>query len=131
MENSGKLEYMMRQGRLKLLEIKDADIRILTLKQANEAVDKGIHMGGAASATVPLVSLFYGGIMQLDVANPTKRGQDVFVLSKGHSVATMASIYADLGYFDRSVLKNSRSRESILNGHPGPICLAFPSRQVP
>jgi transketolase len=33
----------------------------------------------------------------------------------------MASIYADLGYFDRSVLINSRSQESILNGHPGPI----------
>jgi transketolase len=121
MENSGRVEYVIRKGGLKLLEIKDADIRILTLKQANEAVDKNIHMGGAASATIPLVSLFYGGIMQLDVANPTRRGQDVFVLSKGHSVATMASIYADLGYFDRSVLKNSRSRESILNGHPGPI----------
>lgn len=121
MENLGKVEYVFRKGHLKLLEIKDADIRIMTLKQANEAVDKNIHMGGAASATIPLVSLFYGGIMQLDVAHPTKRGQDVFVLSKGHSVATMASIYADLGYFDRSLLKNSRSRESILNGHPGPI----------
>ena len=33
----------------------------------------------------------------------------------------LASIYADLGYFDRSVLKNSRSVSSILNGHPGPL----------
>jgi transketolase len=121
MENLGKVEYVIRKAHVKLLEIKDTEIRIMTLKQASEAVDKNIHMGGAASATIPLVSLFYGGIMQLDVANPTRRGQDVFVLSKGHSVAPMASIYADLGYFDRSVLKNSRSRESILNGHPGPI----------
>ena len=45
----------------------------------------------------------------------------MFVLSKGHAVAPLASIYADLGYFDRSVLKNSRSYDSILNGHPGPI----------
>ena len=36
-------------------------------------------------------------------------------------MAALASIYADLGYFDRSVLKNSRSYESILNGHPGPL----------
>jgi transketolase len=36
-------------------------------------------------------------------------------------VAPLASIYADLGYFDQSVLKNSRSYDSILNGHPGPI----------
>ena len=119
-------DYLVRQGQLKLLEIKDSDIRILTLEQARDAVDKGIHIGGAFSAVVPFVSLFYGGIMNLDVVQPTRPGQDLFVLSKGHAVATLASIYADLGYFDRSVLKNSRSRQSILNGHPGPILPGIP-----
>jgi transketolase len=104
-----------------MLEIKDADIRILTLEQGRDAVDKGIHIGGAFSAVVPLVALYYSGVMRIDVENPTKAGQDLFVLSKGHAVAPMASIYADLGYFDRGVLKNSRSVESILNGHPGPL----------
>ena len=118
-------EYLMRTGLTRLLEIKDADIRILTLEQARDAVDKGIHIGGAFSSTIPAVALYYGGIMRFDVANPTRRGQDLFVLSKGHAVATMASIYADLGYFDRSVLKNSRGAESILNGHPGPILPGF------
>ena len=37
------------------------------------------------------------------------------------AVAALASIYAELGYFDRSVLHNSRSFTSILNGHPGPV----------
>jgi transketolase len=119
-------EYLIRQGQLKLLEIKDSDIRILTLEQARDAVDKGIHIGGAFSAVIPFVSLFYGEIMNLDVVRPTRPGQDTFVLSKGHAVATLASIYADLGYFDRSVLKNSRSRQSILNGHPGPILPGIP-----
>jgi transketolase len=59
--------------------------------------------------------------MDIDVVDPTRRGQDLFVLSKGHAVAAMASIYAEFGYFDRSVLHNSRSYESILNGHPGPL----------
>ncbi len=36
-------------------------------------------------------------------------------------MAALASIYAELGYFDRKTLKNSRSFASILNGHPGPI----------
>jgi transketolase N-terminal domain/subunit len=49
----------------------------------------------------------------------------VFVLSKGHAVATLASIYAELGYIDRSVLHNSRSDASILNGL-GPLLLGFP-----
>ena len=57
----------------------------------------------------------------VDVADPTRAGQDLFVLSKGHAVAALASIYAELGYFDRSVLRNSRSYTSILNGHPGPV----------
>ena len=43
------------------------------------------------------------------------------MLSKGHAVAALASIYAELGFFDASVLRNSRSFDSILNGHPGPI----------
>jgi transketolase len=114
-------EYLVRKGLIKLLEVKDSDIRITTLEQCRDAVDKGIHSGGAFSAVIPLVSLFYGGVMQLDINNPTKLGQDMFVLSKGHAVASMASIYADLGYFDHAVLKNSRSEKSILNGHPGPI----------
>lgn len=106
---------------LKLLAIKDSDIRILTIEQGRDAVDNGLHAGGAFSAIIPLTALFYGGGLRLDVEDPTRRGQDMFTLSKGHAVAALASIYADLGYFDKSVLKNSRSYESILNGHPGPV----------
>src|ERR1700685_1631088 len=116
-----KDDYAMRQRLPKLLAIKDSDIRLLTLEQCRDAVDKGLHAGGAFSAVIPLVALFYGGFMELDVEDPTRRGQDIFTLSKGHAVAALASIYAELGYFDRKTLKNPRSFASILNGHPGPI----------
>ncbi len=114
-------DYLLRQGILRLLAVKDSDVRRLTLEQCRDAVDKSLHAGGAFSATIPLVALYYGGFIDIDVANPTRRGQDLFVLSKGHAVAALASIYAELGYFDRSVLENSRSYTSILNGHPGPV----------
>jgi transketolase len=114
-------DYLLRQGILKLLNIKDSDVRLLTLEQCRDAVDKSLHAGGAFSATIPLVALYYGGFMDIDVVDPTRRGQDLFTLSKGHAVAALASIYAELGYFDRSVLHNSRSYSSILNGHPGPL----------
>ncbi len=113
--------YLLRQGLLHLLAIKDSDIRILTLEQNRDAIDSGLHAGGAFSATIPLVALYYGGGLRINIADPTQDGQDIFTLSKGHAVAAMASIYADLGYFDASVLRNSRSYESILNGHPGPV----------
>ncbi len=114
-------DQVLRQGILKLLAIKDSDIRILTLEQSRTAVDKGLHAGGALSAVIPLVALYYGSFIDADVEQPTRRGQDMFVLSKGHAVAALASIYAELGYFDPAVLRNSRSYESILNGHPGPV----------
>ena len=113
--------HFLRAGVLKLLAIKDSDVRILTLEQARDAVDNGLHSGGAFSATIPLVALFYGGFLKLDIEDPTRRGQDIFTLSKGHAVAAMASIYAELGYFDQKLLRRSRSYESLLNGHPGPV----------
>ena len=122
LRSPGKIsDFLLRQGILKLLEIKDSDIRILTVEQCRDSVDKGLHSGGAFSATIPLVALYYGGFLRYDVADPTRIGQDLFVLSKGHAVAALASIYAELGYFDKAVLRNSRSYESILNGHPGPV----------
>ncbi len=121
-------DYLLREGILKLLAIKDSDIRLLTLEQCRDAVDKSLHAGGAFSATIPLVALYYGGFIDVDVVDPTRRGQDLFVLSKGHAVAALASIYAELGYFDRAVLGNSRSFESILNGHPGPLLPGHPDR---
>jgi transketolase len=114
-------DHLIRQGLLKLLAIKDSDVRLLTLEQCRHAVDKSLHAGGAFSATIPLVTLYYGGFLDYDLVDPTRRGQDLFVLSKGHAVAALASIYAELGYFDQSILRNSRSFHSILNGHPGPL----------
>jgi transketolase len=114
-------DYILRQGILKLLAIKDSDVRLLILEQCRYAVDQGLHAGGAFSATIPLVALYYGGFLDIDIEDPTRLGQDTFVLSKGHAVAALAAIYAELGYFDRSVLRNSRSHASILNGHPGPL----------
>lgn len=114
-------DHLLRQGILRLLAIKDSDIRVLTLEQCRDAVDKGLHAGGAFSAVIPLVSLYYGGFIAPDVSNPTRLGQDMFVLSKGHAVAPLAAIYAELGYFSRDVLEGSRSYSSNLNGHPGPV----------
>ncbi|MDR1538372.1 MAG: transketolase [Clostridiales bacterium] len=114
-------ELLIKEALAKLLLVKDSDIRISMIEQSFAAADRGIHAGGAFSAAAPLICLYYGGFINFDVEAPTRVGQDLFVLSKGHSLAAMASIYADLGYFDSSVLQGSRGIKSRLNGHPGPI----------
>ena len=65
-------DHLLREGILKLLAIKDSDIRLLTLEQCRDAVDKSLHAGGAFSATIPLVTLYYGGFIDVDVADPTR-----------------------------------------------------------
>lgn len=115
------MEYLLQKGKELLLEYKDSILRMSVLQQATDAVDNGVHIGGVFSAMVPLTTLYYGGFIQLNIENPTSKDQDVFVLSKGHSVAAITSIYADKGYFSKDLLKNTRSIESIINGHPGPL----------
>jgi len=63
-------EYLLRQGVLKLLSIKDSDIRLSMLEQCRDAVDKSLHAGGAFSATIPLVTLYYGGFIDIDIVDP-------------------------------------------------------------
>jgi len=91
---------IMNEGILSLLRIKDSDIRVLCLEQGRDAIDRGIHIGGAFSAVVPLVALYYGGVMRYSVEEPTKIGQDMFVLSKGHAVAALASVEKNRVEFD-------------------------------
>lgn len=114
-------EYILQKGKELLLEYKDSILRMSVLQQAADAVDNGVHIGGVFSAVIPLATLYYGGFIQLDIENPTAEDQDAFVLSKGHSVAAITTIYADKGYFPKDLLKNTRSIESIINGHPGPL----------
>jgi transketolase N-terminal domain/subunit/transketolase C-terminal domain/subunit len=114
------------KGKLALLSIKDSDMRLSILHQADTAIDRGVHIGGAFSAVVPLVALYHGGVIRCNPLEPASRDQDTFILSKGHAVAALAAVYADLGYFDKSLLENSRSFESILNGHPGPVLPGIP-----
>lgn len=104
-----------------LLQIKACDLRADMLYQCETSVDRGIHIGGAYSALPALTALYYGGGMTIDVENPTSPAQDIFVLSKGHSIAALASVYADLGYIDREDLHGSRGVSSRIKGHPGPL----------
>src|ERR1041385_1572621 len=93
-----RADYLLRQGVLKLLAVKDSDIRMLTLEQCRDAVDKGLHAGGAFSAVIPLAALYYRGFMDNDHGDPARRGQESLTPRKGPGGGAMAAIYADLGY---------------------------------
>ncbi|MCX7027148.1 MAG: transketolase [Spirochaetes bacterium] len=109
-----------------LLAIKECDLRADCLFQCGSSIDKGIHIGGAYSEIPSLTALYYGGFMDYDVHNPTSPDHDIFVLSKGHAIAALASVYADVGYFERKHLQGSRGYGALIKGHPGPIIPGVP-----
>lgn len=112
--------------RAALLSIKECDLRADALFQCSTSVDKGIHIGGAYSAISPMTALYYGGFLHYDTKNPTTQDQDLFILSKGHAIAALASVYADVGYFDRKHLEHSRGYGALIKGHPGPVIPGVP-----
>jgi len=109
-----------------LLGIKECDLRENLYIQCQYSVDKGIHIGGAQSAIAPLTALYYGGTFRCNVEDPTTEEQDIFLLSKGHAVAALASVYSDMGYFTKEKLKNSRGWNAMIKGHPGPVVPGVP-----
>lgn len=76
------------------------------------------HIGGALSCTDILVTLYYGGILRLNPTNKNWNNRDRFILSKGHSCASLYAILSDLGYFPVSELQNYQKQGCILRGHP-------------
>ena len=114
-------DYALHQGILKLLAIKDSDIRLLTLEQSRDAVDKGLHAGGAFSSIIPLVALFYGGFLRPGHRRPHPPRAGHFHLEQ-RACGGGAGLHLCRAWILRPQHpKNSRSFASILNGHPGPI----------
>ena len=75
------------------------------------------HIGGDFSVSDILATLF-GGVLQIDPANPTLESRDRFVLSKGHCAAALYSTLALSGFFDPARLESFMKPLSPLNGHP-------------
>ena len=58
----------------------------------------GIHYGPALSLA-DYLAVLYGGVMNVDPANPKKEDRDRFILSKGHAYTALYSVLALRGFF--------------------------------
>jgi len=76
------------------------------------------HPGGSLSATDLMVGLYFGGLMQVDPADPDWNGRDRFILSKGHCAPVLYSVLARKGFFPAEELMTLRKLGSTLQGHP-------------
>ena len=75
------------------------------------------HPGGSLSCADALAALYFNE-MRIDPANPNWPDRDRFVLSKGHCAPALYAILALRGYFPTASLRQLRSIQSHLSGHP-------------
>jgi transketolase len=82
------------------------------------------HPGGSLSSSDIVAALYFGDVLHLHPADPSWRGRDRFVLSKGHAAPVLYAALAERGFFPKETLLTLRQLGSILQGHPD-------SRKVP
>ena len=75
------------------------------------------HPGGSLSAADLLTALYFSE-MNVDPADPAKKGRDRFVLSKGHAAPALYACLAERVFFPPEDLVTLRKLGSKLQGHP-------------
>ncbi len=68
-----------------------------------------------------LLAVLFADHLRFDVKDPRYRGNDRFVLSKGHAAPGLYATLKAVGAFDDDLLLSLRRRGSPLQGHPAPI----------
>jgi len=92
------------------------EIRFSALKMNHHA---GLgHTGGDLSSADILATLYFGGVLQVEPADPTWPQRDRFIMSKGHCSGAFYSTLAFRGFFPRPMLGTFMDPLSMLNGHP-------------
>lgn len=100
----------------RVVEAKAAQMRVDIVEMIAEAGSG--HPGGSLSAADIVATLYFGGVMRHDGANPRWPERDRFILSKGHAAPVLYAALAEAGYFGRDHLATLRKLGSTLQGHP-------------
>ncbi len=78
------------------------------------------HPGGSLSI-IDILTTLYFDIAQIS-SDPLDPNRDRIVLSKGHAAPALFSVFAKLGYIEKSELMGLRQVHSRLQGHPDKKC---------
>jgi transketolase len=87
--------------------------------RASTAAGSG-HPTSSMSAA-HLLAVLFADHLRYDVKAPDYRGNDRFILSKGHASPGLYAALKAIGAFDDDVLLSLRKEGSPLQGHPAPI----------
>lgn len=79
------------------------------------------RVASSLSAVEIYTSLFYGGLLRHNPANPRDPARDRLIVSKGHGSISLYPILADRGFFPKEELARVCQRGSFLGGIPDPV----------
>jgi transketolase len=106
---------LARQERLRLL---DEAARHIRRRELEMVIAAGVgHIGGDFSATDIVVVLLLA-VLDIDPSKPDWPERDRFVMSKGHSSASLYATLAACGFFPPALLDEYMKPLSALSGHP-------------
>lgn len=91
-----------------------AKIREIVVEMAFES---GASHIGSALSIVDILAVLYGSKMKLKPDSPSWKERDRFILSKGHACMAVYATLAELGFIERSFLKEYGKNDSILMNH--------------
>ncbi len=94
-----------------------SQLRIHSIQSTTESGNG--HPTSCCSAADIVATLFFS-VMRYDPTNPRDRGNDRFVLSKGHAAPLLYAAWAEAGFIQTNDLLNLRKLSSDLEGHPTP-----------
>ena len=100
---------------IKELEVKATEIRRSIIRSLH-AAGSG-HPGGSLSMA-DIVTALYFEEMNIDPADPKKKGRDKLIFSKGHAGPAQYAALAARGYFPEEDLLTLRKLGSNFQGHP-------------
>jgi transketolase len=102
-----------------VLEEAASTLRRLSIESTSNAGSG--HPTSCLSCAELIAALFFGGILEFDVGNPSRPSNDRFVLSKGHAAPILWGAWAEAGAFDPERVRDELRRAgSDLEGHPTP-----------
>jgi transketolase len=101
--------------KIKYLEKKANYIRNQILDMCVKA--KTGHVTSSFSCTEILVSLYQGGILNVNPKNPQWDKRDRFILSKGQASVILYPVLADMGFFSEKELKRFNQKDGMFGVH--------------
>ena len=104
-ENISRLKDMSKRMRLDAMD--------MALASGNN----GSHLGGSLSA-IEIMAVLYGGILNVDPANPLWESRDIFIPSKNHCVLAHIPALAEKGFISHDEILEFQKDGGRLTGYP-------------